>query len=211
MLNRLPLRILSPALVLSISLSACLDEDGGKTISSTGTVVYNPIEGGFYGIIDRNGDAWDPDNLPDALAVDSLQVSFHGVATDGATSHMWGRTMHLVGVERIGDPPAMNLEPFRELARKADCADRSNRLFLIDEHLVFWDRESSCADAAYSRALYGRTVSHLMCLAEDSVAGPRQVCHDRDVYAEMFKIIVDNLDREDLGLGTKHTVKPVEF
>lgn len=212
MLNRLPLRILCLALVLSISLPACVDEDeDAHEVSSTGTVVYNHLEGGFYGIVDKSGESWDPENLPDALAVDSIEVSFEGTPVDKPTFHMWGRPMRLTSVERIGGPPVVNLEPFRDLAMNASCADKVNRLFLIDEHLVFWDRESSCADAAYARVLYGRTPAHVMCTLEDTIAGPRQGCHDRDPYAEMFKIIVDNLDKEDLGLGPKHTVKPVEF
>jgi hypothetical protein len=124
---------------------------------------------------------------------------------------MWGRTVNLLSVERNGSPPDINLEPFKELARSGDCADVRNRLFLIDRHLVFWDRESRCADAAYAQALYGRTVEHLICDAHDSIAGPVRGCHDADRYAAMFDTMLKNLDAPDLGLGPDHTVEPIDF
>ena len=200
--------VLLPALV---PVPGCVDEEPQRIVFSPGTVVFNTFEGGFYGIVGDDGNLWDPENLPDEFAVDSLRVSFRGVPTDRATFHMWGRTMHLIQVKRLGAPPKVNLEPFRELARTADCADLRNRLFLIDERLVFWDRESKCADATFSRALYGRNVEHLMCRAEDSIAGPRQSCHDRECYATMFRTILSSLDKPDLGLGSAHSVEPVDF
>jgi hypothetical protein len=106
----------------------------------------------------------------------------------------------------------VNLEPFRALARTSTCADVSNRLFLIDHQLVFWDRQSNCADASYARVLYERTVSDVICDVHDSIAGPQKACHDNDGrYTEMFDTIVDNLDKEDLGLGSAHTVEPIDF
>lgn len=105
----------------------------------------------------------------------------------------------------------VDLEGFRKLARESSCADVSNRLFLIDNRFVFWDRDSKCADAAYSRTLYDRKPDTMLCNLMDSIAGPQRACHGDAPSAAMFDTIVDNLDKPDLGLGAGHTVTPVSF
>jgi len=204
-------RIVLPALLVGVAIgvSGCLEERDSVNWTN-GTVVYVGLEGGFYGIIADDGTHWDPDNLADSFAIDRLPVTFTGIRTDHPTSHMWGRTIEIVTIRKIGDPPAISLEPFRELARKSDCADVQNRLFLIDEQVVFWDRASTCADAAYARHLYGRTVDRLICYDEDSIAGPRHACQNPGPYSPLFDTVLENLDKPDLGLGPGR-VEPVDF
>lgn len=105
----------------------------------------------------------------------------------------------------------IDLGPFKELARSSSCADKSNRLFLIDDRLVFWDRDSQCADAAYARVLYLGSVDHVVCDLHDSMAGPQRSCQDPDADTALFDIMIENLGAPDLGLGSEHTVKAVEF
>ena len=217
---RLPIpRIPSPGILIPFLASAvalagmlsCVDEEPHKVVSMQGTVVFVGLEGGFHAIVGDDGSRWDPDNLPEAFAVDSLHVSFHGMATNHPTFHMWGQPVELIDITRVSGPPEVNLEPFRELARHSDCADVSNRLFVIDGQLVFWDRASHCADAAYARVLYGRTVAHVICDAHDSIAGPQRGCRDPGPYADLFDTMLDHLGEKDLGLGPGHTVAPVRF
>lgn len=205
---RWPAWILS---VLLICLSCVDDTHDMQPVSMRGTVVYLTFEGGFYAIIGEDGSHWDPDNLPGSFAVDSLAVAFHGVPTDHATDHMWGRTMLITHIERIAGAPVVNLKPFRELARNASCADVRNRLFLIDQRLVFWDRESKCADAAYAQTLYDRRPSTVLCNAMDSIAGPQRACNADAPFINMFETVLENLEAPDLGLGPGHTVTPVDF
>ena len=106
-------------------------------------------------------------------------------------------------------PADVDLEPFISLARNSDCADVRNRLFLIDEQVVFWDREASCVDAAYTQRLYGSTPDRVLCYFQDSIAGPVKVSRGR--YQMEFETILENLDRPDLGLGPMHTVKEIAF
>ena len=110
--------------------------------------------------------------------------------------------------ESVRERPGFDLAPFREMALRADCIGVRNELFLIDGAFVLWHREGNCPDAAYAVQLYGATVDNVLCVLQDSIAGPRQSCSDGR-YAEMFEVIVDNLDARDLGLGPDHTVKPV--
>lgn len=105
----------------------------------------------------------------------------------------------------------IDLGPFKELARTSSCADKSNRLFLIDDRLVFWDRDSQCADAAYARVLYLGSVDHVVCDLHDSIAGPQRSCSDSGADAKLFDIMVENLQAPDLGLGAEHTVTPINF
>jgi hypothetical protein len=202
-------RILFCLLATLLVTITCIDDE--RNVSATGTVTYIPIEGGFHGIVADNGEHWDPDNLPPEFAIDSVRVAFEGVESDHMTYHQWGRTVRLSRVIRIGDPPRVNLEPFRKLARASDCGDVRNRLVLIDNRFVFWDRESHCADAAYDRVLYYRTVEHVVCRLSDSIAGPLRGCSNADPYGPMFDTILKNLDAPDLGLGPRHTVTPVDF
>jgi hypothetical protein len=203
--------LLFVGLVSALASVAGCREEGSREVLDRGTVVYLAFEGGFYGIVGDDGRRWDPANLPDEFAIDSLRVSFRAVVTDQPTFHMWGRTVKLLAIERIGSPPDVNLDPFIALARRSDCAEVRNRLFLIDEHLVFWDRASDCKDAEYAQTLFGRTVEHVICVAHDSIAGPVEQCHDRERYQVMFETILDHLDRPDLGLGPDHTVKLIEI
>jgi hypothetical protein len=104
----------------------------------------------------------------------------------------------------------VDLAPFRQMAREAPCADISNRLFLIDGELVFWQREGNCADAAYAYTLYGTTPDQILCTLYQTIAGPVDKCEDAD-YRGLFDTVVSNLGSPDLGLGAEHGVDPVSF
>jgi len=96
--------------------------------------------------------------------------------------------------------------PFVEMARQAGCADIRNRLFVIDQTLVFADQSGNCADASYSQTLFGKTVGQVLCVNHDSIAGPMKNCMDPS-YAALFDTILTHLDEPDLGLGSSHTVQ----
>jgi hypothetical protein len=105
---------------------------------------------------------------------------------------------------------AFDLTPFKERAQAAGCDDIRNRLFLIDNQLVFWEVAGDCPDASYGQTLYGRSLEQILCIAHDSIAGPVKECPDSQ-YQAMFDTITANLDQPDLGLGADHTVEPVPF
>jgi len=105
---------------------------------------------------------------------------------------------------------AVDLAPFKQMVREAPCADISNRLFLIDGELVFWQREGNCADAAYTYTLYGSTPDQVLCTLYQTIGGPVEEFRDEQ-YRELFDTITSNLDNPDLGLGAEHTVDAVPF
>lgn len=104
----------------------------------------------------------------------------------------------------------IDLAPFKKLASASECADIRNRLFLIDDQLVFWDSAGNCADAAYGETLYGSTPDQALCVLHDSIAGPMKDCSD-ERYPALFDTMTANLDKPDLGLGSGHIVQPVPF
>jgi hypothetical protein len=96
--------------------------------------------------------------------------------------------------------------PYVEMARQAECADIRNRLYVIDQTLVFADRAGSCADAGYSQTLFGKTIDQVLCVNHDSIAGPMKNCSDPS-YQALFDTIITHLDEPDLGLDASHTVQ----
>jgi len=67
-----------------------------ELISFSGKVVYEDIEGGFWGILTDNGDRILPDNLPDQYKISNLSVSGEGmIQEDVVTIQMWGQPFHI--------------------------------------------------------------------------------------------------------------------
>ncbi|MFZ3288818.1 MAG: protease complex subunit PrcB family protein [Telluria sp.] len=107
--------------------------------------------------------------------------------------------------------PAPDTQAFVALARSQDCAATRNRLFLIDQKFVFWDRaDSACYDASYARQLFGATPQTVLCANGDSIAGPMTSCTD-EKYRAMFDTILKNLDDANLGLGGSSKVEAIPF
>ncbi|HEV8377054.1 MAG TPA: hypothetical protein VGR38_12560 [Candidatus Polarisedimenticolia bacterium] len=102
--------------------------------------------------------------------------------------------------------PAAEPHAFVDMARGSPCADTRNRLFLIDQRLVFWDRAGKCADNSYGETLYGRSPEDILCVLHDSIAGPRKNCRDPQ-YAALFETLIAHLEDPDLGLAPPHSVR----
>lgn len=105
---------------------------------------------------------------------------------------------------------AVQTAAFIKLASNASCANLRNRLFLIDQKLVLWDRKGVCSDASYSITLFGNTPNSILCTKADSIAGPQTKCEQAQ-HATMFDAIINSLDQLDLGLGSKHQVENIDF
>ena len=63
-----------------------------------GTVEYQTIEGGFFGIIGPLGEAYDPINLPSWLAVDGMTITNYKVriCDNQISYHMWGTLIEFI-------------------------------------------------------------------------------------------------------------------
>ncbi len=75
--------------------------------------------------------------------------------------------------------PRVDIEAFQKRAQTAGCASKLNKLFLIDNRMVYWQQASDqCSDARYANVLFGGTPDTVLCSDADSIAGPRQNCVD---------------------------------
>lgn len=62
----------------------------------TGKVVYQNLEGGFWGIIDSSGNQYLPVNMPEQLKYEDINVSVViRPVEDGAGAAMWGRPVYI--------------------------------------------------------------------------------------------------------------------
>lgn len=62
-----------------------------------GTVTYQNLSGGFWGIVDEKGKQWKPITMPEALQKDGLVVSIKAKKVDADFSiFMWGTTIEIL-------------------------------------------------------------------------------------------------------------------
>ena len=80
-------------LLVLVLLTGCTKSD---FISGTGEIIYDDLEGGFYGIVSSDGDKYDPVNLPEEYKIDGLPVEFKLVkSNDTGSVHMWGTIVYV--------------------------------------------------------------------------------------------------------------------
>ncbi len=98
-------RAILVGLGLAILVGGCLfngDDTAEGTVEGTGTVQYQNLEGGFFGIVADDGARYDPVNLPEELRQDGLRVRFRGrLLKEGVSIHMWGAMVELERTERL--------------------------------------------------------------------------------------------------------------
>ena len=114
------------------------------------------------------------------------------------------------GTDVIPTDEDLDIEPFVEYAEASDCTDIRNRLFIIDDELVLWDRVGSCPDASYEVQLFREGLDNLLGESYDSVAGPQTDIYDED-YRDLFELILDNIEDENLGLDDSYLLEEVVF
>jgi hypothetical protein len=62
-----------------------------------GTVKYQNLSGGFWGIVDDAGNCWKPVKMPKALQKEGLAVELNAKKSDGIISiFMWGTTIDIL-------------------------------------------------------------------------------------------------------------------
>lgn len=93
-----------------IFLAACrsgtaqdLHQQGKQTkqkVEFAATVVYVPLEGGFYGLRTDGGRQYEPRNLPAAMRKDGLRVRVRGILVTGVASfRQWGVPLDILHIE----------------------------------------------------------------------------------------------------------------
>lgn len=113
---------------------------------------------------------------------------------------------------QIGEPSpvAFVTTAFVTRARAENCSEIRNRLFVVDNRMVLWDRVGKCPDNASAQVLFGANVDTVLCSAGDSIAGPVVSCKNA-ADRTLFDTLRKNLDRADLGVAPGHSVREVPY
>ena len=105
------LNLILPAIAVlclfATSADAAKPADG--TITTTGRVIFNDLEGGFYAIVGDNGGRYDPMNLPKEFqkADTRIKVTLRP-RNDMMSFRQWGTIAEIVKIEKVekADPPS---------------------------------------------------------------------------------------------------------
>lgn len=117
----------------------------------------------------------------------------------------------LLAVSSTSDSANFDISIFKNMVQKELCAERSNRLYLIDKQYVFHERSGNCPDNSYSYSLFTFKSTTPICGLQDSIAGPQEFkCPDPQTQ-QIFDVIKNNLGKNNLGLGPKHRVEQINF
>ncbi len=66
-----------------------------------GTVVFENLEMGFWGIVDDKGGKWLPVNMPEQLKVPGARVRIRARRSDMESMHMWGTAIEIVSFHTV--------------------------------------------------------------------------------------------------------------
>lgn len=105
----------------------------------------------------------------------------------------------------------INMDPFIAMAKASGCSDQSNKLYTIDNSMVFWGVSgSNCPDHSYKLVLFGADTGKVYCKKNDSYGGPVEFVND-STYLVLFHTIITNQSDDKLGLDLTHSVVNVKF
>lgn len=99
----LPLLMLAlVSMMACILVCGCTGPEKSQDITLTGTIIYNDLEGGFYGLNTDDGQQYLPLDLPDAYKKDGMRVRMTGVPDpDVMTIQMWGTPFKITSITAI--------------------------------------------------------------------------------------------------------------
>lgn len=84
--------------------TAQVDNEKGEIRNMTGTIIFQEIEGGFYGIKADDGQKYNPLNLDESYRKDGLRVKFDANLKEGMVGiHMWGEYVEIVKIEELSE------------------------------------------------------------------------------------------------------------
>jgi len=93
-------------LILLVVISAVyiiwIMKESNDIIEIRGEIKYINLEGGFYGVVDHNGNKYFPINLPKQYQVDGLKVFIKArLRKDIVTTAMWGIPIQIIEIHVI--------------------------------------------------------------------------------------------------------------
>lgn len=117
--------VLSAITILTLFSGVSAQTDAASdSFSFTGTVLYQDLEGGFFGIITDTGDQLLPTNLPAQYEIDGLRIS--GTATpqtDMVSARMWGTMVSVDNVTPLNGGGLSEKTWYESETNKPDLSD----------------------------------------------------------------------------------------
>lgn len=68
----------------------------------TGTLVFNAIEGGFWGVLGDDGKKYRPTSLPEPHRVAGQRVVIECERSSEVSFHMWGVAIDIEAIDLVG-------------------------------------------------------------------------------------------------------------
>ncbi len=97
-------------------------KETGKT--GTGVIIYEELEGGFFGILSDDGQRFIPDSLPSDLRINGTRVIFSlREKPDTMSVHMWGMPASIVSVQTASRREISSNAPLVTFERAGGIAD----------------------------------------------------------------------------------------
>ncbi len=91
------------------ALIVLVQDKAGPVFEGTGTIVFLPFEGGFYGIMTADSVKYDPTNLEPGFKKHGLKVKFTArLRSDLRSIHMWGTVVDIISIDSLHNyhPPS---------------------------------------------------------------------------------------------------------
>jgi hypothetical protein len=101
----LPLFLLLLLAACAPALTSCGGDAEEEKLHIIGTVIFVPLEGGFFGIRSEDGKPYDPINLPTDFQRDGLQVEAVAIPRlDMVSFHQWGQLIEIEEIKELSRP-----------------------------------------------------------------------------------------------------------
>ncbi len=203
-------------MMLLFSCVSAQSSDPTGSFGFIGTVVYQDLEGGFFGIVTDTGEKLLPTNLPGQYEVDGLRISGTAIVqTDMVSMNMWGT---LVSVENVSplngggtdeqawypdastEQKVQDDQIFRILGRVA--ADLQMRLDIIDGQLA--DVAANMSGKEYSKENQTILLSSLV----ENTAGNLTGVYESSILDKSGRIIAVYPDAYTPSIGSDLSKQP---
>ena len=85
-------------------IAAPIKSEEQAGVHEVGTILFNDLEGGFWGFLGDSGVRYEPMNLPNEFKVQGVKVRIMGRRLEDVGSlHMWGDILEIQSIERLTD------------------------------------------------------------------------------------------------------------
>jgi hypothetical protein len=85
---------------------------------------------------------------------------------------------------------------------KTSCPNIRNNLYLINSNMFIWVVDRKYPDSSYEYTLFEKNPQIIFCKILDYIAGPQEF-YNNDKYPQIFELLINNINEENLVLDIK--------